>query len=406
MATREQRQNQAQSENEEKARKRNSHVKKSKKNDNDNVKQTSKNSRKSGTGKAIMRTQKLKTFSQITGAGKHIQRLQHTPNADPERLHLNRQLKGTGDLTADVRNYLNQHIEVRHKNGKPKIRNNAVLCVEQVLTASNEYFQDDPNNERLRKWIDAQMQYIEKKWGDNAVSVVLHNDERSPHLHVHIVPIVNGKLNARALIGGKSDEMSLMQDEYADAMKPLGLTRGIKNSKAYHTTIKQFYGMLEHDEKIKMPEFKNSVKNILKTLINPQESFEKQAAALLKRVVYNEKQLTYLKRQINNDRHKSKIVDKKLEHADKQLEKAHSIVDRVKDQNNDLRAINRQLINEQAQISEQLALYKKYEEQIKQIEEQQRLQREQQLNKQLELEKQAMRQEYYRNNNNDRGLTR
>lgn len=406
MATREQRQNQAQIENEEKARKRNSHVKKSKKNDNDNVKQSAKNGRKSGTGKAIMRTQKLKTFSQITGAGKHIQRLQNTPNADPERLHLNRQLKGSGDLTADVRNYLNQHIEARHSNGKPKIRTNAVLCVEQVLTASHEYFQDDPNNERLRKWVDAQMQYIKKKWGDNAVSVVLHNDERSPHLHVHIVPIVNGRLNARELMGGKNDVMSVMQDEYADAMKPLGLTRGIKNSKAYHTTLKQFYGMLEHDEKIKMPEFKNSVKNILKTLINPKESFEEQAAALLKRVVHNEKQLAYLKRQINNDRHKSKIVDKKLEHADKQLEKAHSIVNRVKDQNNDLRGINQQLIDEQAQIGEQLALYKKYEAQIKQFEEQQRLQREQQLTQQRQLEKQALHAEYHKNNNNERGLGR
>lgn len=406
MATREQRQNQAQSESEERARKRNSHVKKSKKNDNDNVKQTSKNSRKSGTGKAIMRVQKLKTFSQITGAGKHIQRLQNTPNAEPERLHLNRQLIGSGDLTSDVRSYLNENIEARHANGKPKVRANAVICVEQVLTASHEYFQDDPNNERLRKWVDKQLEYIEKKWGDNCVSAVLHLDERSPHIHVHVVPVVNGKLNNRALMGGKSDVMSEMQDEYADAMKPLGLTRGIKNSKAYHTTIKQFYGMLEHDEKIKMPEFKNSVKNILKTLINPQESFEEQASSLLNRVIHNEKQLAYLKRKLNNDKHKSNIVDKKLEHANKQLEKAHDIVDSIKIENAILRDTNNQLINELSSKDQELKFFKENEELINKLLEQERVKNELNQEQMRQQEQQQRNAEYYAKNDVSQSLKR
>ena len=48
-----------------------------------------------------------------------------------------------------------------------------------------------------------------------------------------------GKLNCRALLGGSRYRLSELQDDFAAAMKPLGLERGIKGSKAKHTEVRK-----------------------------------------------------------------------------------------------------------------------------------------------------------------------
>lgn len=62
-----------------------------------------------------------------------------------------------------------------------------------------------------------------------------------PHIHAYLVPLdEKGKLNCRALFGGR-EKLSKFQDSYALAMAPLGLERGIKGSRATHTSVKEYY---------------------------------------------------------------------------------------------------------------------------------------------------------------------
>jgi regulator of replication initiation timing len=53
-----------------------------------------------------------------------------------------------------------------------------------------------------------------------------------------------GKLNCRALLGGSRYRLSELQDDFALAMKPLGLERGIKGSRAKHTEVRKYYAAI------------------------------------------------------------------------------------------------------------------------------------------------------------------
>ena len=70
-----------------------------------------------------------------------------------------------------------------------------------------------------------------------------HRREQTPHLAAYVKPLTkdpkgrgNGwTLSDRALgLGGNKEALSQLQDDYAKAMAPFGLRRGIKGSRATH----------------------------------------------------------------------------------------------------------------------------------------------------------------------------
>ena len=190
---------------------------------------------------AIARISKLKSGN-VGGSEKHTKRERDTPNANPEITNI----RFIGQ--PDSPNLPNLETIVRERIGEQTIRKNAVLCVEMLLTASPEYFRpDDPSKagyyepERLADFQQAVRGWLDKEYGDRIVRAELHLDESTPHIHAYLVPLdERGKLNCRGLFGGRQ-KLSGFQDSYANALKPLGLERGIKGSRARHTTVKQYY---------------------------------------------------------------------------------------------------------------------------------------------------------------------
>lgn len=201
---------------------------------------------------AILRTAKLKTAGNLGGLNNHLQRLKETPNADQDLTYQNQQLRGSADLAADV--------EGRLAAAGCKVRQNAVLAVEHVLTVSPEFLNfhkgeangrpalvgGQADRERLAGFRDRALEWIDERYGrENVVNAVLHLDEQTPHLHVVVVPIDGrGKLNCRSYLGG-AEKMRAMQTEFAAKMAPLGLQRGIEGSQAEHQAVKRFYGAVK-----------------------------------------------------------------------------------------------------------------------------------------------------------------
>ncbi len=186
---------------------------------------------------AIMRLSKVKTMAHVAGLGKHIERERETRNADSERTHLNERLAGSGDWHADVE---------RRLAVAPKIRKNAVLAVEHVLTASPEFFAAGSPQEQAQRrdaWRDASMAWLRETYGaDNVVAAVMHRDETTPHIQALVVPIDSrGHLNARQFIGGDRTRLAELQTSYAEKVAPLGLERGIEGSVATHQEVKRWY---------------------------------------------------------------------------------------------------------------------------------------------------------------------
>jgi len=191
--------------------------------------------------KAIMRMEKRKG-SQITLSGRHNDRTQPVPNADPERTHLNRVLYGPDRPTRElVTEVIKQH------GGKP--RKDSVEAIEFLCEASPEFFAEkDPQKfrEKVDRFVEQAMLFLQdERSGGKLVKAVLHLDERTPHIHAYTVPIdPKGNLNAKHYMRDR-EQMERNQDLYYEYMKPLGLECGQRRSRATHQRIEDFYKSID-----------------------------------------------------------------------------------------------------------------------------------------------------------------
>jgi 5S rRNA maturation endonuclease (ribonuclease M5) len=188
----------------------------------------------------ICRIAKLKSGGAIAASESHTRRSRATPNADRQKE--NERFMGTAPGAMALEQ------EVFDRIGDQKIRKDGVLCVEILLTASPEYFRPGDlgkagqwDSQQLEDWKGANHQWLNDQFGDRVVRAELHLDESTPHIHAYLVPLdEKEKLNCKSIFGGR-EKLSQFQDSYGEAMKPLGLERGIKGSRATHTEVKEYY---------------------------------------------------------------------------------------------------------------------------------------------------------------------
>ncbi|MGD1875838.1 MAG: MobV family relaxase [Mastigocoleus sp.] len=208
---------------------------------------------------AICRIQKIKSWGALKFNFSHTARTRETPNANQDV---------TNKAIIDNYNYINLETLVRDKIGSQKIRSNAVLAVEILLSASADYFRPHAPNEagiydkqRLNKFVNATVKWLQTSWGEKVVQAQLHLDEMTPHIHAYLVPLdERGKLNCKALFGTRS-KMYQLQDSFANAVKHLGISRGIKGSTATYEKVRKYYGAVNQD---------SSVINLESSLPQPQ----------------------------------------------------------------------------------------------------------------------------------------
>lgn len=182
---------------------------------------------------AILRIQKLKSAVAVRSSLKHAFRDQETPNADLARTPNNSHVgaKNTQEAIS------------KFNAGLPdKIRKNAVLCLEYLITASADFMKRKSRASQDKYFSDS-LAYLHKIYGkENVFYAGVHRDESTPHMYAYVLPKHEGKLNARHYIGGHKDRMSEMQTEFAESVgKKHGLERGVKGSRARHQKIKDYY---------------------------------------------------------------------------------------------------------------------------------------------------------------------
>ena len=107
---------------------------------------------------AVCRIQKIKTWGMLQGNEAHTTRKRDTPNANPEVTNI--RIIGEKDE-------INLSTLVRDKIGLQKIRSNAVLAVEMLLSASASYFRPQAPHEagiydkqRLDKFVEATVNWL------------------------------------------------------------------------------------------------------------------------------------------------------------------------------------------------------------------------------------------------------
>lgn len=174
-------------------------------------------------------------------------------NANPELKKYNASFKLRNDWNEIPLNKAIKDCIKKGYKGEKKIRSDAVTHLKHILTFSHEdkdrFWKD---GELKKSWLKANIDFISEQFGaSNVVRFTLHMDEKTPHIHCVTVPITkDGRLSAKEMIGDRK-QMQQRQDRYAELMKPFGLDRGIKGSKAKHTSVDYYYGVLAKMEERK-----------------------------------------------------------------------------------------------------------------------------------------------------------
>lgn len=207
---------------------------------------------------AILRTKKLTSNGNISTSINHNLRKRECLNADPNLTYKNE--------------YYNQASleEINTMTDVFMVQKNNVKTFEVLLTASPEFFQKTSEKE-IQEWKKENIKYLEDIYGkENVKNISFHRDERTPHIHAHILPIVtqevtqrrtkeqiaNGEvgtkkqvtmLSAKHYLGGK-EKLRTLQDIYAQKMEKFGLQRGISGSKAKHEQVQAYYARVNAKE--------------------------------------------------------------------------------------------------------------------------------------------------------------
>ena len=257
-------------------------------------------------GYAVLHLEKAKGTDGRMSA--HIERTVHPKNADKTRTHLNRELV---QFPEGVKNRT-QAIAHRIKTAgiKRKIGTNQVRAIRVLLTGTNEDMKQMEADGRLDGWCDDNLRWLRETYGEqNLVSAVLHMDEKTPHIHATIIPIVTGERrkarkeeqngkkkykkkspqNARLCVDDVMARHKLKhyQDTYAQAMNKYGLQRGVDGSLARHVPTSQYY----------------------KELVEQQDSLQENIENLLQLEKEAQKKLKQVKGEINVQKMKGAAVN-------------------------------------------------------------------------------------------------
>lgn len=215
-------------------------------------------------GYVVLHLQKAKGNDAPMSA--HIERTIDPHNVDKNRTHLNKELihfpEGVNSRTEAI-----QH-RIENADIKRKISKDQVRAIRIMLSGTHEDMKDIEESGNLDNWCTDNIDWLKQTYGEkNLVSAVLHMDEKTPHIHATVVPIVTderrkAKDSKKQEINSdkkkykkKSKDTSRLcaddvmarnklkeyQNSYAEWMKPYGLKRGIDGSKAKHTETYEYY---------------------------------------------------------------------------------------------------------------------------------------------------------------------
>lgn len=122
---------------------------------------------------------------------------------------------------------------IKQLSPKRKIKNDAVLITSFILDSDKEFFDRITVENQKQFFADCTDFFSERYGKENVVSAVVHLDESTPHLHLNLMPVTDGRLCAKELFD-RNALRDLQTDFYEVVGKKYGLERGKEGSAAKH----------------------------------------------------------------------------------------------------------------------------------------------------------------------------
>ena len=249
----------------------------------------------------------------LGGAYKHNERIfkQHSnKDIDIERSHLNYELTDRDrslSYEKQIKNYIDEN-----KISKRAIRKDAVLCDEWIITSDKDFFAK-LTPEETRRFFETSKNYFAENYGlENIAYASVHLDENTPHMHMGIVPMRQGKLSSKAIFN--REELKKIQDELPKYLSQYGfhLQRGELDSTKKHLSTQEYKDKQEVLQKI-----------------------EKQIDEKFDKIIEFNSELNQMDKALTNKVNDLKMVDEELKIIDEEKNKMLSNLDHALNEKQD-----------------------------------------------------------------------
>lgn len=324
----------------------------------------------------VARMEKMKSDN-LVGIGNHNQRRfsnHSNKDIDVSKSHLNYDiLDKVKSYKTDIEGYINAN-----KSSKRAVRKDAVLVCEWIITSDSDFF-ESMSPADTREYFQTAIDFFAERYGSkNLMYAQVHLDERTPHMHLGIVPFdKDNKLTAKTMFDREA--LQDIQNELPRYMNERGfkVERGRAGSEAKHLTVQEYKDVQKEIKKQSevldgVKKELESVKNVTRTKDFLDELDSKSKKTLLGNdVKISQKDYQELKEQLLGADKSLLEMDKLKQHNQKlsrsiyelrdELDDSKAYADRLYDKNDSLKEQIKHLDSslgdfEMAQIAYQDAL--------------------------------------------------
>lgn len=187
----------------------------------------------------VARMEKMKSDN-LVGIGNHNQRRfsnHSNKDIDVSKSHLNYDiLDKVKSYKTDIEGFINAN-----KSSKRAVRKDAVLVCEWIITSDSDFF-ESMSPADTREYFQTAIDFFAERYGSkNLMYAQVHLDERTPHMHLGIVPFdKDNKLTAKTMFDREA--LQDIQNELPRYMNERGfeVERGRAGSEAKHLTVQEY----------------------------------------------------------------------------------------------------------------------------------------------------------------------
>lgn len=161
----------------------------------------------------------------------------------------------------------NDVIDERLKELGLKPRKDAVRMLDALYTASPEWFEGKTQDE-VDEYFSCCVDFHEKYYGEVISARVHWEDEATPHLQIASIPLKDGKLSAKRLIGNRADLSKRQTDFFLEVGQKFGMDRGIVNEPGKARKHQRLAEFKQNQEIKKYAELRGDIKSLVHGVID------------------------------------------------------------------------------------------------------------------------------------------
>jgi hypothetical protein len=217
---------------------------------------------------SVFRIEGIKTTGALRGIGKHDKdRISTTnPDIDKDKSINNIELISCDGTYNEKFKDITTEMRIQHEERMQSMRSDRItsfekslntsksdVACEMIFTSDEEFFKG-MNKADIKNWAETSLDFATKEIGlskNNIIHAIVHLDEKTPHLHVVAVPLIevyDGRRKENVLKISRAkyipDKIALsnLQDSYNEKLKEKGyeLDRGSVGAKKEHKTTAEF----------------------------------------------------------------------------------------------------------------------------------------------------------------------